>query len=263
MATKNRETLKKYFQKGRRPTVEQFGDLIDSMLNMIDEGFDKTLEDGLRISSIGESGKQISFYRNYDHEIPAWSIKIESSGSSEKFTLCNQREEKILALDPDGKVGVNKKKPEFSLDVEGVIASQGRTGGLRGKVPADGKWQRITKELEGCRAFEIMAGVGKQGTGKYALLHAFAMNTFNPGGFFFNFLKRKKKIAANHAYYKSKCDKIKLRWKKVGTSQSYYLEVRTNSNYGDDVEIQYNITELWFDHFMKGCVKSGPRSVIF
>jgi hypothetical protein len=42
MTTRNRDTLKQFFQEGRLPTSDHFGDLIDSMLNMSDEGFRKT-----------------------------------------------------------------------------------------------------------------------------------------------------------------------------------------------------------------------------
>ena len=42
MGTADRSTLKKFFESGRMPSERQFADLIDSMLNMVDEGFDKT-----------------------------------------------------------------------------------------------------------------------------------------------------------------------------------------------------------------------------
>jgi len=38
MATQNRTTLKTYFQTGDVPTQSQFGDLIDSTTNIIDDG---------------------------------------------------------------------------------------------------------------------------------------------------------------------------------------------------------------------------------
>ena len=38
MASKNRETLKNYFKKGGFATEKEFSDLIDSSMNLIDDG---------------------------------------------------------------------------------------------------------------------------------------------------------------------------------------------------------------------------------
>jgi hypothetical protein len=239
MPKKNRSTLKNYFKKGCLPSEAQFGDLVDSTLNIIDEGFDKTPESGLKITQIGEDSRLLSFYRHIDIKSPIWSITIDTA---KKHLLFNSEDDKsILALDPAGRVGINKQDPEHTLDVEGTLASKGRIGRYKeGAVPADGRWHPIIEKLDGCRAYEIMAGVGKKKSGKYALLHAFALSAFNANNH----------IDYHQAHYQSRCNRIKLRW--VGGPHDYALEMRTCSSYGDGIAIRYAITELWFDYFMEG-----------
>lgn len=266
MAKKNRETLKNYFKNGSLPSQDAFGDLIDSNLNVIDEGFDKSVEEGVKISSLGDSGKLISFFKNIPLRTPLWFVKIDSktndllfgNGRNENaFSLHQEAVEEMsdpaekTPLQEKTKIGINKKDPEWELDVAGVIRSEGRIGIMEKEVPADGKWHNITNALSGCHAFEVMAGVGgPKKAGKYALLHAFALNTYNPKGWFFNFFNLKKKINAHQAYYRSISDKLKLRW--VGENRKYYLQLRTNSDYGDDIWIKYYLTQLWFDEEMNG-----------
>jgi hypothetical protein len=253
MAKRNRSTLKHFFKKGALPTADHFGDLVDSSLNMIDEGFDKSLEHGLEISSMGSHDRLISFFRNNDHRSPLWSISYDDD--QENLLFYRPRENTsplpIMSLDHAGKVGVNKKKPEWELDVAGVIRAQGRIG-ISGKtIAADGEWHSITEALSGCQAFEVMAGVGKKKTGKYALMHAYAFNTFNPRGALFNFLNLKKRIRCHQAYYLSILDKLKLRWS--GDNQKYYLQIRSNSDYGEGIQIKVYLTKLWHDEDMSEC----------
>lgn len=249
MGRRNRSTLKHFFRKGALPSENQFGDLIDSMLNMIDEGFYKSPENGWEISSLGDHGSLISFSRNNDPTHPVWTISYDPSKTKLLILNKDKKEKSVLSLGPDGRVGVNKQEPQSQLDVNGVVTSTGRLGAYQqGFVPADGKWHRITDALYGCQAFEVIAGAGKKKTGMYALMHAFAVNTFNPKGLFFNFLNLKKRIRYHQAYYRSLSNKLKLRW--VGENRSYYLELKSNGDYGKGIRIKYSITNLWFDEDM-------------
>ena len=215
MAKKNRNTLKNYFQKGRLPSSEHFDDLIDSALNIIDEGLDKSASQGLKIAQLGESGKLISFFKDIAVKSPLWSIHLDSSSGN--LTFDSDEKENILTLTSQGRVGINKKDPDYELDVTGIIAGEGRIGRSGDKeVPADGEWHDITEELDGCHAFEIMAGVGgRKGSGKYSLMHAFALNTFNGKG----------NITYHQAHFDSRCNRLKLRW--VGDTHSYRLQLKT------------------------------------
>ncbi len=245
MAKKNRHTLKNYFTNGSLPSQEHFGDLIDSMLNVIDEGFDKSAEEGLKVSQLEGTGTLMSFYEQIAVRSPIWSMRLDQTTKS--LILASADKRAALSLSPDGRVGINTDHPQHELDVAGVIRAVGRIGvpthdanNAELRVPADGKWHPITGGLDGCHAFEIMAGVGgKQGAGNYALLHAFAVNTFNS----------KSSITCHEAHYDSRCNQLQLRWQ--GTTHDYRLEIRTRCPYGDGTySIRSYITRLWFDHQM-------------
>ncbi len=271
MPKKNRKTLKEYFEKGNLPSQNQFGNLVDSMLNVVDEGFDKTATDGFKVSQLGKDGKLISFFKNIAVKSPLWSIKVDWQTGN--LILGGPKNPNVLSLaageyqetgenkgEKKGRIGINKQDPEYELDVAGTIASCGRIGCKGEHVPANGEWQHITGRLEGCRAFEIMAGVGKTKSGKYALLHAFALKTFNARG----------KIIYHQAHYGSRCNRLKLRWKEE-EGKGYRLELKTRCCYGDarakekknngkpkdgndgGVYVNYYLTELWFDPFMDDC----------
>jgi hypothetical protein len=253
MAKKNRSTLKRYFREGALPSEDQFGDLIDSSLNTIDEGFDKTPENGFEISLVGDHDRLISFFRTSAAKDVVWSINYDK----EQDRLLIRKPDAEAEIPPamtfagDGKVGVNKNNPAYTLDVEGVIASHGRIGanpGNRNTVLADGHWHNITGALYGCHALEVMAGAGSKGTGRYALMNAIAINAFNPTGWIFNFLNLKKRIKYHQSYYLARGNRIKLRWS--GEGDKYYLQMKTHCDYGDGVEIRYYLTRLWFDEDM-------------
>ena len=279
---RNRDTLKKFFEKGALPSADQFADLIDSGLNMIDEGFSKTEQNGFEVASLGESDRLISFFRTHDRENYLWSISFNQEQDSLVFntrlpdldTMIARGDGgtvpqiPVLALSRQGRVGINKTNPQAALDVGGAVRAHGRIGAFRqGRVNADGTMHDITGELQGCHAFEIIAGAaGKRGSGKYALMRAIAMNTFNPSGLFFNFLNRKKGIKCHHAYYRSANDKLKLRWAQVKgedadrskIDRKYCLMLGSHCDYGDhDAQISYHITRLWFDEDMSECRRSG------
>ncbi len=252
MDKKNRETLKKYFKKGSLPSEQEFAYLIDSMLNTIDDEFEKTKEEGLKISSLGSSDTLAGFYRDIEKKSPIWSIEFKDPGNRLVF---KGKQGTVLCLDPAGKVGINTESPDAHLDVNGTIASRGRLRKYQGKqrdgrVLADGKPHTIIEGLDGCRAFEIMAGAGgREGTGQYALLHAFAVNTFQSKG----------NITTHQAHYGSRCNGITLWWE--GSQHNYSLKIKTKCCYGEGVSIKYQITELWSDYFMKACKTQGETLV--
>jgi len=260
MAKQDRETLKDKFRNGRIPSEKEFGDLIDSMLNTLDEGFDKTPDDGLKVSQLLNTGKLISFYQNITVESSMWHIGLGQATKNLQFG--NQFNKNVLSMrsqksiEPDSGlsskmgVGINIDNPRYELDVCGTVASYGRLG-RKGDmaVPADGNWYDLTDTLSGCQAFEVMAGVGgEDADGKYALTHAFALNTFGA----------KSDIEYHRTYYGSKCNRIELRWQKAGDGTDafqYKLQMRVECPYGDNIWIKYYITQLWFDTLMRDSMK--------
>ncbi len=238
MPIQNRNTLKSFFKKGQLPSESHFYDLIDSLINKVDDGMAKTLDDGLMLSPIGTSKKLISFYKSIEDKNPAWSLEINSGDGN--LNVNNHVGDSILTLTNNGKVGVNNNTPQQALDVKGNVAMSGRIGNkYTGKVLGDGNWHPILTEMNGCHALEIVAGIGKKKTGRYAMLHAFALSTFG---------KSKNKIDVRQAYYGVRSNKIELRWR--GTTYNFSLEMRTRNTYDGEYYIQYFISDLWLDTFM-------------
>lgn len=264
MSKRDRTTLKKFFRDGALPNAEQYADLIDSSVNRIDDGFDKTEQDGLRIASLGTSPTLLSFYNGAGASEAAWTvghartpgtlhIRRGTEGRPGLRTEGAPDTPPGLALTRDGQMGVNVADPEWRLDVDGVARMRGRIGhaGPKSKVPADGRWHDITERLTGCHAFEIMAGAGGEpGRGRYALMHAIALNAYNPRNPLLNWVFGRRSIRRQNAMFGSFADRMRLRW--VGTSRDYRLQLRTNSHFGSGIVIRYYITRLWFDTAMQG-----------
>ena len=275
MAKRNRSTLRNYFRTGAMPSEEHFSDLIDSTLNTLEEGFDKTVDDGLKISALENKANLVTFYRDTAPNNPLWAIKYHDqsdtlnfstrlqSDNQNKNTSNDTQEKPVLSLAKTGRVGINNDEPAHTLDVNGTIKINGRVGDSlkRNAIPADGTWHNISPKLEGCQAFEVMLGVGIKRSGRYALLQACAINTCDPSAYFWGLLTWKKPIKSQQAYYKSSADKIKLRWiaapKEADDAPAYrpyYLQAKTNTNYGDGVFIRGHLTKLWFDEYMQDSI---------
>lgn len=258
MARKDRKTLEAKFKNGRMPSEVAFADLIDSTLNLIDDGFEKTVEDGLKVSQLGD-GKLMSFYQNMSTLSSMWFVGIDKATANLSFgNPSNPHVLTLRSIDPADSgsasaakmgVGINTAAPRFELDVAGTIASHGRVG-QRGEfaVPADGNWHDITEMLTGCQAFEVVAGVGgKDADGKFALMHAFALNTYNTKGH----------ITYHQSHYGAKCNRLELRWQNGENTENfeYKLQLRVEAAYGDKIWVNYHMTRLWHDPLMYGSEK--------
>ena len=251
----DRRALKEKFKKGKMPSEQDFSNLIDSMINILEEGFNKTDVDGLKIAQLMGSGKLMSFYENIAVDSPQWFLELGIGDNKLHFgtrttpnvlTLRSYSEDTSEKSIPKGAVGINKELPRVALDVEGTVAATGRMGQMGDMaVLADGDWYDLTSPLTGCEAFEVVAGVGgPDADGKYALLHAIALNTFNG----------KSSVQQQQAYYGNKCNRIELRWAEVPEQGPFFfkLQMRVQCAYfpkGDKnkVWIKYHLARLWFD----------------
>jgi hypothetical protein len=262
MTSRHRETLKNFFADGRMPTSDHFRDLIDSTLNMTDEGFRKSADNGLELSTPVGFDALASFYRDQNPQSVVWSMSYGAHDQLQfNFGSAAATRESTPALTLDGSnqsVGINTTEPKYALDVGGVIGAQGRIGRYplpRDTIlPANGQWQFITDELQGCQGFEVVAGVGgRRGRGRYALLHAIALNTYNPDPGWFSLFLRKRPIRVTCAYYGRRCDRLELRWVgDHGRDCRYRLQIRSKCDYGEGIVIKAQLTRLWFDEDMQG-----------
>jgi len=243
MALMNRQTLKNYFKKGNSPDEMHFAHLIDSMVNIVEDGIGRGVDDGFRISPQGYSKKLISFFENPRNTTPSWYISLNES--NQKSLTFNENEEGArFTLKEGGNVGIGTPNPIHTLEVRGSAAFDTRLGSFaRGAVPGDGKWHNLISGLDEIQAFEVMARIrGRKGSGKYAISHAIALSAFGGKG-------SSPSIRVTSASYGGFFNKLQLRWS--GEVNNYALQVRTRRHYGlNDQDgqpfmIHFHITRLW------------------
>lgn len=224
MALLNRQSLINYFKKGSAPSERHFADLIESTVNIVDDGISREGDSGFKITPVGRSNRLISFYKNFKQVNPEWSINLDSQQAG---GLAFQEEENppLLVLKNGGFVGVGEENPKSKLDVNGVISSKGRVGSLHvGQVPADGKWYTIIDQIKEPCAYELVVRAdGEKGSGRYAVAHVIALNTF--GGPLSH-----GTINKTSTYYGSFFNRLRFRWS--GNLYDYSLQVKTARHYG-------------------------------
>lgn len=255
MARKDRETLKNYFKKGRFPSAVHFEDLIDSVVNKIDDGFDKNEAEGMQLAPQHNSETVISFFKQLvETQLPDWQVQLKNSEGIEGLSFDRvspgldgePKKESLLFLDKKGRVGINTTQPRFDLEINGTLGARQRLGTYKiGTVPGDGEWHDLLTGLDKLQAFEIMAVVhGPPGQGKYAMTHAIAISTYG------NSKNQLRQIKAHFKRFVWHRYKIDLRW--TGDVHDYKLQIRTRKHFGVDPDhglskIKFHITSLWDD----------------
>ncbi len=272
MAKQNRETLKRFFSAGKLPSEEHFADMIDSSLNIIDEGFAKTDEYGFEITpqkGAGDTENLISFFRKLTDKFPSWSISYHAKSEALQFThndAADGQRKTVLSLDADGKVTVSNTDPVgdtdpelaadrelVKLDVGGAVRSPARLGvalNQEASVPANGEYQPITGKLNGFQTLEVVATVEHREDKRFAVMHAIALNACNPGWKILNFWNRWGRIKVHQSYHSGPRDRLKLRWETVPDEDNpgvsmYRLCIKSAFRYPGEAKINYHVTSLW------------------
>lgn len=243
MALINRQTLKNYFQKGGFATEKHFVDLIDSSLNMIDDGISINQKQGFKLNPIGFSNRLMSFFKKATQNEPDFTVNINQD-NVEGLSINNREGDPLLKFDQNKQIGVHTNEPRFDFDVRGVLGIDSKSGNhIVGEVDGDGSWQTIISNLDGINGFEVVASIrGKMGSGRYAMAHAIALSTF--GG-----KSSRNRIKNTHAYYGSFMNRLSFRW--VGEMHNYELQVRTRRHYGvseldgQPYKIKFNVSRFF------------------
>lgn len=236
MAKTNRRTLKEYFGKGKKPDSGQFADLIDSMLNIVDDGFNKSAERGLQLSPLDDEGAVMEIRQNILDNEPAWIVALGKGG--ELHIHRGLEEDPLLTLSQEGTISLGTKD-KVRLEINGTVHADSFAGNyLQGKVPANGQWQNIGEMDYGCIGYQIEAACGLKGKGRYALASVTAMHCFG----------KHPKIRSTHSWFGSRFNKIQFRWRSEGLNA--ILQVRTRSDYGEDVWVHYSIKRLFDMNFI-------------
>ncbi|BDD07355.1 hypothetical protein [Aureibacter tunicatorum] len=242
MSLLNRKTLKSFFRKGNIPTEVNFSDLIDSSVNKVDDGFSKSSDDGLQVSTIGDSDKLVSFYENIKDLKANWSFVMNPKNQNKGFGLRNLNTDKIsLFIRDNNYIGVGTMSPKSEMDIRGALSVESLIGNFaQGTIPADGQWHTVIPDLSEYSAFEIMAKAsGPKGRGKYVLAHVNAVCAYGA---------RNGSIKINQSYYGWPFNRIKARW--VGGVNEYHLQLKTASHFGlseegNPYELKYFVTNLY------------------
>lgn len=226
MTLLNRQSLINYFKKGSAPSEKHFADLIESTVNIVDDGISREGENGFRITPVGRSKRLISFYKNFKQIKPEWSINLDKEGLS-GLTIQQEENTPALVFKSGGNIGVGIENPKSKLDVDGYVTSKGRIGSyLSGQVAGDGKWQNLIVNIKEPCAFELMLRIdGAKGSGRYSLAHVIALNTFGGRASTGN-------ITRTRAYYGSFFNRLRFRWS--GGLYDYSLQVKTARHFGLD-----------------------------
>ena len=236
MARRNRQTLKESFRQGKKPSEQDFENLIDSTLNILDDGFSKSPETGMGLAPLLEKGTVLSVFKEMSDAKPQWEFAINQENNLEIRRFEEIGSIPLLTLKTDGSVEITGKGKKAVFG--GTIRMAAREGSLyRGKAPADGCWHDVTSKLDGCPVLEITAVAGKKHSGKYAVLTATATACFG----------RHSKIRKIDSYFGLYGNKIRIRWKKTRGRYSAKLQLKTIFKYDDDTDIHYHITSLWND----------------
>jgi|TARA_B100001094_G_scaffold71750_1_gene67994 hypothetical protein len=245
MALINRQTLKNYFKKGGFATEKHFVDLIDSSLNVVDDGISIQREHGLKISPIGFSTKLISFFKKSTQKSSEFSLELDQDNAP-GLSVQGENDKSIIKVKKEGLVGINTLDPKYAFDVNGTVGMRSRVGTHAiGSVPGDGSWHSILSNLDGVNGYEVTANIkGKLGSGRYSIAHAIALSTF--GG-----RSSRNKIKTTVASYGSFFYKISFRW--YGDVHNYELQAKTSRHFGIDEKtgspfpISFNIVKLFSD----------------
>ncbi|PJJ60784.1 hypothetical protein [Hymenobacter chitinivorans] len=275
---KNRKELKDYFKRGAMPTEESFANLIESVVNRRDDGFEKSPEAGLMLAATDEFRRLLAFYkdmRKLQEDAPAWLLELlqnESEGQAAGLSFselqtgtaaledpaaydCGCDDEvgpgtatgpktvSRLVLQPGGNVGIGTTRPTERLDVNGFVASRGRIGTYPGAQPGNAA---IPADRQW---YPIISGLDG--------LHAFeivaaAYGPLGKGRYALThatalsaFGKSRSRIYRQNAWFRGWFQKIQFRW--TGELHNYSLEMRSASNYGPQGQIVYSITHLFDD----------------
>lgn len=244
MALINRQTLKNYFKKGGFVTEKHFFDLIDSSLNVIDDGVSIKPDHGLKLNPLGFSTRLISFFKKSTQKDPEFSIDLDKE-NIEGLSVQSFEDETLMKFKREGQIGIKTNDPRYDLEVKGTLGFETKVGThIMGEVPGDRNWHTIIGNLDGINGYEIIAQIkGTPGLGRYCMAHAIALSTF--GG-----RTSRNKIKNTAAYYGNFLNKIVFRWH--GTMHNYELQVKTRRHYGIDPDskgeaykIKYNIIKLF------------------
>lgn len=240
MALQGRKKLKEFFLVGKRPTMEDFEDLIDSTVNILDDGYSKTSKEGMKLTPKNENGVLMTLCAQTNSK-PAWILSVNEREQLkiEKIQEDNYSRKDGENADPALFLNSPKTVVNGDIEVRGVRKGTPVKGELANSLKADGKWHDITNLKYGVYVLEVLATVqGKSGSGEYAVIMAWATQSFG----------NNRKIKSVGSHYGFWGHKLKLRWHKKEVKNGipiYQLQIKSKLRYKNkNLPINCHITYL-------------------
>lgn len=253
-----RQILKSKFRNGSRPSQNDFNDLIDSDINLQDDGIG-FFAHGIKLTKPGTGDKNDTSYqiqfgdasRNtlefyHENDTSASFLSIGSAGISTK------------GITADGQISMRARRGSFTQ--KNVLDSPPKQPNVLNPVNGNNSWHTILYTSKICQAYEVVAQlVGDN----QAMLVACASTSASPvtdkntdkQSLFSriidvvgNFVKKlfrtsNTKINITQSYSDWLSDRIQIKW--VENYNSYSLQVKAR-----DGHIYYSITQLWGADFI-------------
>jgi len=229
--------------------LEAYKALIESTVNLKDDGLEKNEQDGLKLTLTGSSKKLLSFYERMK-DSPSWSVGLNMD-NQEGLTINEGAGLSRVFLKSGGNIGVDKTDPNYTVDVAGLVAMEGVVGTFaRGHADADGEWHPILTRQDGCRAFEIIAHINDDDGKRFAITHGIILISKGVKG-----TRRQIKMAqaGSKWLWGRFFNKITFRWILNTDDEEgpelYDLMIKSRTHYGlvDDKpkRIFYRVKKLW------------------
>jgi len=256
MAQHSRTELYKIYKGGFHDKA--FEHLVDSSLNIKDDGIDVSNEFGLSITPRGSSRKLLSFFEKIsDRTSPMWSMSYEDKKDMQGINFQEAGVSRLF-LQNGGNIGVNNANPNFEFDVNGLVAAKGYVGSFaKGTCYADGKWHTITalRDIDSCQAYEIFAHINDEGDRRFALTQGLLLISHGTKGH----VVKMRSIEAGSSWLWGKIfNRIKLRWviDDVHTTPDkpkFMAQIKSRTHYGmkdgKPKSIFYRISKMWDKDF--------------
>ncbi|MEM7371296.1 MAG: hypothetical protein AAF587_21960 [Bacteroidota bacterium] len=266
MAKRTRQSLSQIFIRGNI-SGQHYADLIESSVNILDDGIDFDEENGLKITAKGPSEKLMSFYEKTREKNLAFSINLNPN-NQRGLNIAEGKKDSRIFIQEGGNVGIGTITPAYKMDVKGIVAMEGRIGTFASNyAPADGDWHTIKDGLHGTMGFEVMAHINDEKDQRFALTHAILLMSSGKRGA----KTRSNMVRAGSPWFWGRFwNKILFRWKlDEGTSTAgnrrYLLQIKTRTHYGKDAsgqpkQIFYRLMRIWDSNFEKE-VYENPMTV--
>ncbi len=251
MPSIGRRALHQLFGQGTNIPRTAYDNLIDSTINITDDGLEVDKINGLTLKAQPTSGKVISFVGGLNRPDSAWSILMNPERQM-GLSISNDQGESMLFLQAGGNIGLGTLNPQTKLDVQGTVAAKGWVGTYsEGLVNADSRWYTIMHNLDACQGFEAIAHI------KYDELHAFDLTHTTiliSGGRKGKRIQTKRATLAYGWFWERLRRPIRFRWKldpntPPDSPPRYLLQIRSSRKlkplHNKQAMIYFRLSKIW------------------